>query len=358
MSLREIANHAKVSTATVSRVINGVPTVNRNLAKRVQKAIGEHGYSGNTQARCLVSGKSRLFGLVISDMRDPFFPEIVQSFEAAAIEFGCEALVMSTLHDPKRIELSVRRMVERRIEGAAVLTFGSEEVILEKLRVQGIAAVFVDVEPCRSTASVVQIDYKRGTRHAVQHLAALRHEHIGYVAGPAHSKTALAKRSAFEESMHEISLDVSSELMVAGDDTVEGGMRALTLFARLQDRPTAIVCSTDMAAVGVMKQAHELGMAVPQELSVIGFDDIPLAGFVTPPLTTVIVPKAELARLAFRALICELNPARDEIYQPQEYLLNTDLVLRRSTALACLRRSGLTDLQSLEANSAHGETFA
>jgi LacI family transcriptional regulator len=226
-----------------------------------------------------------------------------------------------------------------------------DEVIIENLRAQEIAAVFVDVEPRRSKAGVVQIDYKRGTRHAVQHLAALRHERIGYVAGPAHSKTALAKRSAFEECMQEISLPLSSELMVAGDDTVEGGMRALTLFARLQGHPTAIVCSTDMAAVGVMKRAHELGMAVPQELSVIGFDDIPLAGFVTPPLTTVIVPKAELARLAFRALICELNPARDEIYQPQEYLLNTDLVLRRSTALACLRRSGLTDLQSLVANS-------
>jgi LacI family transcriptional regulator len=156
--------------------------------------------------------------------------------------------------------------------------------------------------------------------------------------------------------MQEISLSLSSELVVAGDDTVEAGIRALTLFARLQDHPTAIVCSTDMAAVGVMKRAHELGMAVPQELSVIGFDDIPLAGFVTPPLTTVIVPKAELARLAFRALICELNPARDETYQPQEYLLNTDLVLRRSTALARLRRSGLTELQSLVGNSHTGET--
>ena len=142
MSLREIANHANVSTATVSRVINGVPTVNRNLAKRVWKAVGERGYSANSQARCVVSGKSRLFGLVISDMRDPFFPEIVQSFEAAAIEFGCETLVTSTLHDPKRMELSVRRMVERRIEGAAVLTFGSEEVIIENLRAQEIAAVF------------------------------------------------------------------------------------------------------------------------------------------------------------------------------------------------------------------------
>jgi len=350
MSLREIANHAKVSTATVSRVINGVPTVNRNLAKRVWRAVGEHGYSSNSQARCLVSGKSRLFGLVISDMRDPFFPEIVQSFEAAAIEFGCETLVTSTLDDPKRMELSVRRMVERRIEGAAVLTFGSEEVIIENLRAQEIAVVFVDVEPLRSKAGVVQIDYRRGTRHAVQHLAALRHERIGYVAGPVHSKTALAKRSAFEECMQEISLPLSSELMVTGDDTVEGGMRALALFARLQDRPTAIICSTDMAAVGVMKRAHELGMAVPQELSVVGFDDIPLAGFITPSLTTVLVPKAELARLAVRALVCELNPARDEIYRAQHYLLNTDLVLRRSTALAWPRRSGLTDLQSLVAN--------
>jgi LacI family transcriptional regulator len=100
-----------------------------------------------------------------------------------------------------------------------------------------------------------------------------------------------------------------------------------------------------------MKRAHELGMAVPQDLSVIGFDDIRLEGFVTPPLTTVTVPKAELASLAVRALVGELNPARNEICQPQQYLLNTDLVLRRSTALAWPRRSGFTNLQSLVANS-------
>jgi LacI family transcriptional regulator len=350
MSIREIANHAKVSTATVSRVINGIPTVNRNLAKRVRKVVGEHGYSANNHARCLVSGKSGLLGLVVSDMRDPFVPGIVQSFEAAANEFGRETLVASTLHDLRRIELSIRRMAERRVEGVAVLTFGSEELILDGLRTQGITAIFVDVEPGHCNASV-QIDYRRGTRQAVQHLAALKHERIAYIAGPADSKTAFAKRSAFEECMEEIALSVSSELIVAGDDTLEAGMRALTQFEQLQNRPTAVFCSTDMAAVGVMRRAHELGVAVPQELSVIGFDDIPLAGFVTPPLSSVLVPRNKLAKLALRILLCELNRFGQEIYEPKEYLLNTDLVLRHSTALASPSRSGLIDLPTITAES-------
>ena len=134
MDIREIAKRAKVSTATVSRTINRVPTVDPVLSKRVWKVVDELGYFPNTQARALVSGKSRFFGLIISEITNPFFPEIVQVFERIAVENHYEVLLTSTGNDPTRIRDAVRRMIERRVEGVAVMTFGMEEGLLEDLR--------------------------------------------------------------------------------------------------------------------------------------------------------------------------------------------------------------------------------
>src|SRR6201981_3313657 len=127
MDIREIAKQARVSTATVSRVINRLPTLNPQLAKRVWSVIDELGYYPNTQARALVSGRSRIFGLIISDITNPFFPEILPVFETIAVQDRYEILLSSTSNDPKRMESSARRMIERRVEGVAVLTFGKEE---------------------------------------------------------------------------------------------------------------------------------------------------------------------------------------------------------------------------------------
>src|ERR1700728_1471751 len=125
---------AKVSIATVSRTINGVPTVTPQLSRRVWKVIEELGYYPNTQARALVSGKSRIFGLIVSEITNPFFPEIVQEFEDIAVQNHYEILLTSTVHDPKRMELAVRRMIERRVDGVAILTFGMEDALIEDLR--------------------------------------------------------------------------------------------------------------------------------------------------------------------------------------------------------------------------------
>src|SRR5712672_1431277 len=127
MDIREIARRAKVSTATVSRTINRVPTVDPQLAKRVWKVVEELGYYPNSQARALVSGKSRIFGLIVSEITNPFFPEIVQAFEDIAVQHNYEILLSSPGHDPKRVAAAVRRMIERRVEGVAVMTFGMEE---------------------------------------------------------------------------------------------------------------------------------------------------------------------------------------------------------------------------------------
>src|SRR6266571_3239001 len=333
MDIREIARRAKVSIATVSRAINRVPTVDPQLARRVWKVADQLGYYPNTQARALVSGKSRLFGLVVSEITNPFFPEIVQTFEELAVQNDYEILLTSTVHDAKRMESSVRRMIERRVDGVAILTFGMEESLLDDLRLRKVPLVFVDVGPDAPRVSNIRIDYQSGIRQAVQHLAALRHTAIAFVAGPSHLKSALARKEAFTTSMSEIGLAVAPELIVVGDHAMEGGMRALGELMRLRRRPTAVLCSNDMTAIGVMREAYDLGISVPRDLSVVGFDNIRLSEFMIPPLSTIQMSQAELARIAFKALMDDVEqtgPAEGR----REYPLNTSLILRRSTALA------------------------
>jgi LacI family transcriptional regulator len=333
MDIREIAKRAKVSTATVSRTINRHPSVDPKLAKRVWKVVDELGYYPNTQARGLASGKSRILGLIVSEITNPFFPEIVHSFEEVAVAHNYEILVTSTVHDPKRMELSVRRMIERRVQGVAILTFGFEEALIEGLRYRNVPLVFVDVGPHVPGVTNIRINYMSGIRQAVQHLAALRHQRIAFVTGPLHMKSALARKSAFEQSMQEIGLAIAPELIVVGDHTMAGGMRALVTLAGLGDRPTAVLCSNDMTAIGVMREAYDYGISVPDELSVVGFDDIRLSEFMIPPLTTIQMSQTHLAQLAFEALVRALDPDADK-NKPQEYFLDTSLILRRSTALA------------------------
>jgi LacI family transcriptional regulator len=300
------------------------------MAKRVWKAVEELGYYPNRQARALVSGRSRTFGLVVSEIINPFFPEIVQTFETLAVAQNYEILLTSTIHDPTRMELAVRRMIESRVDGVAILTFGMEDELLEHLRFRNLPLVFVDVGPKAPRVSNIRVDYAHGIRQAVQHLAAMRHELIGFVTGPLRLRSAMARKDAFEESMHEIGLQIKPEFIVEGDHRLEGGKLALQKLSKLREQPTALLCSNDMTAIGVMRQAFELGIAVPQELSVIGFDDTRLADFMIPPLTTIQMSQKELARLAFDALIKEI---KREAPAPNgtEYTLETDLILRKST---------------------------
>ncbi len=332
MDIREVAKRAGVSIATVSRTINRVPTVDPQMCKRVWKAIDELEYYPNMQARALVSGQSRIFGLVVSEITNPFFPEIVQVFGNIAVEHGYEIMLVSTEHDQKRMDLSVRRMVERRVDGVAVMTFGMEDLLLKDPKFRKVPMVFVDVGPDRPLVSNIRIDYLNGIRQAVQHLAALRHQKIAFISGPMGLPTARARRRAFEQAMNEIGLKVRKESVEEGDHTVEGGMKAAQLLLDIADRPTAVLCSNDLTALGVIRQCYQAKLSIPRDLSVVGFDDIKLAEFVIPPLTTVRMSQAELARLAFQALLSSVNRRVEPIHR-SECTLTTTLVLRNSTAL-------------------------
>ncbi|HTQ96889.1 MAG TPA: LacI family DNA-binding transcriptional regulator [Candidatus Acidoferrum sp.] len=332
MNIREIAKRAKVSTATVSRTINRIPTVKPQLAKRVWKAVDELGYFPSMQARALVSGKSRTFGLIVSEITNPFFPEIVHVFEETALHHNYEILLTSTVHDTERMKIAVRRMLEHRVEGVAVMTFGMEDSLLNDLKLRQVPLVFVDVGPQRPHVSNIRIEYLLGIRQAVQHLAALRHERIGFITGPLTLKSAVARRDAFLQSMKEIGMAVDPALIVEGNHTLEGGEKAFTEMLALSSPPTAVLCSNDMSAMGVMRKSYAEGIVIPRDLSVIGFDNIRITQYTLPPLTTIEMSQTELARMAFQALLEDVQRKVPNL-KGTEYVLMTSLVLRESTGL-------------------------
>ena len=235
MDIRDVAKRAKVSTATVSRTVNQVATVDAQLAKRVWRAIEELGYYPNRQARALVSGKSRVFGLIVSEITNSFFPEIVETFETSAVEQNYEILLTSTIHDPKRMELAARRMIEGRVEGVAILTFGMEEALLEHLRFRNFPLVFVDVGPQAPRVSNICVDYAHGIRQAVEHPAAMKHDWALKL------RSAFARKDAFEESMREIGFEAKPEFIVEGDHRLEGGKQALQKLSKLREQPTTLL---------------------------------------------------------------------------------------------------------------------
>jgi LacI family transcriptional regulator len=328
MDIHTVAKRANVSIATVSRTVNRVPTVSPKLAKRVWDAIQELGYFPNTQARALGSGRSGLLGLIVSEITNPFFPELIQGFEDVAVENGYEILVSSTNYDPKRMELCIRRMIERKVEGVAVMTFGIEQPLYEQLAHRNIPLVLVDAGPDRPGISLLKVDYYHGIRQGVQHLAALGHRKIGFISGPPGLHSAESRVHAFTKSIAECGIALENDWLVAGDHTLEGGIGAMEKILAGSRQPTGIMCSNDMTALGVLHKAYRAGLRVPQDLSVIGFDDIHMARVMIPPLTSIQMSRVELSRAAVSALRAQVEGTG----QQREYRIDTQLVVRESTS--------------------------
>jgi len=327
MDINTVAKLARVSIATVSRTINHVPTVNAQMAKRVWDAIRELNYFPNTQARALVSGRSRLLGLIVSEITNPFFPELIQGFEDVAVESGYEILVSSTNYDPDRMSLCIRRMLERNAEGVAIMTFGIEEPLLDQLAIRNVPIVTVDVGPDRPGFSLLKVDYLHGIRQGVQHLAALGHRKIGFISGPKRLHSAQSRLSAFTNSLTECGIPPEPSWLLEGDHTLEGGIAAMERILESGRVPTAVMCSNDMTAIGVLHKLYRAGLRVPDDLSVIGFDDIHMARVTIPPLTSIHMSRHELARTAVMALRAHL----EGIELDRERKVDTYLVVRETT---------------------------
>lgn len=332
MSIRDVARRAGVSIATVSRSVNRLPTVDPELSRRVLRVIDELGYVPNTQARALVSGRSRTLGLIVSEITNPFFPELVQEFENLAVAQGYEVLIGSTNYEPARTESMIRRMLQRNVDGVAVMTFGIEEDMVEKLVEREFPLVFVDAGPDLPNIRVLKIDYAEGIRQAVQHLAALGHRDIAFISGPLRLRSAVARRDAFLKSMAGLGLKVPSARIVEGNHTMEGGIAAMKHLTALRLLPTAVLCSNDMTAIGALHTLYKTTHRVPQDISVVGFDDVHLVQFMLPPLTTVQMSCKDLATAAIDALRAGIERDHPKASK-KEWHIPTRLIVRQSTAL-------------------------
>jgi LacI family transcriptional regulator len=340
MDIRDVAQRARVSIATVSRAINRMPTVDPALAARVWRAVEELNYFPNTQARALVSGKSRLLGLIVSEITNPFFPELIQSFEQAAVARGYEILIGSTNYERKTMEQCARRMLERKVDGVAVMTFGVDEMIFDGFNAGSTPMVFIDAAPARPCSSALPVDYRTGIHEAVQHLAVLGHRSLGFISGPLRLRSSQARKTAFLDCLRAIGIQPEPAWLIEGDHTLDGGRDAMERILAQKNWPTAIVCSNDMTAIGVQHALFEASLSVPADFSLIGFDDIHLAEYTIPPLTTVRMSCQDIATKAVAALLAHLDglpPATEH-----ENRIPTHLIVRRTTGLP---RHALNDIQ-------------
>ena len=328
MNIKEVAKLAKVSTATVSRTINGSDKVTPETAERVRRAIETLKFYPNTYARALGSGRSSLYGLIISDLTNPFFPELVKSFEEIAVQHGQEVLIANTNYDPHRMEICVSRMLQRKVDGVAIMTSEMAEHLVDELSVRRIPLTFLDTAVPQKGISNIAVDYAVGIDAAVEHLTSLGHKAISFIAGPPSLTSARIRKRAFIHSLERNRIKLDPHFMVEGNHHTEGGYDAMSRLLDLKVRPTAVLASNDMTAIGATVAIFERGLEIPNDISIIGFDDIELSAFTHPALTTVRLSRQEIAKMAFYALY---NTYQSGPNKGVEYPIQTNLIVRKST---------------------------
>ena len=325
MTIREVAERAGVGIATVSRTLHNSSRVSPETAARVRRAMQELGYRPNTHAQSLVSGRSHMLGLVVSDIINPFFPELIQGFQDVALQHGYDVFIASTGYDSSRMSHCVGRMIERKVDGVAIMTSEIDPSLTAQFANRKVPLVFLDVGKPGNGISNVRIDYAGGITDAVGHLLGLGHTDIAFISGPVELKSARERRTAFLSALHVLGRE---QLVEEGNHRVDGGVSAMTRLLRGATMPTAVLGSNDLTAIGALHGIHAAGLRVPEDISVVGFDDIAMSEFTVPPLTTVRLPRAELARVACDALLGMIGAGG----KGAEVRLGTELIIRRSTS--------------------------
>lgn len=349
MRIKDVAKIAGVSTATVSHVLNGTRYVRDETRERVLDAIRELNYTPNAAARSLASGRSNTLGLIISDIANPFFPELVKVIQEHALERGYDVLLANTNYDPRRTVSCVEYMIERNVRGVAIMTSEMEFSLVDRLAARNVAVVFLDLGPVGIHMSNLNVDYEHGVRAGVEHLLSLGHRRIAYVSGPLRLRSAARRHDAFAEIMDRSRASLQTKpVYLEGDFTAAGGQEAARRILAMRTRPTAVFAANDLMAIGVLREFTSAGVRVPDDVSVIGFDDISFAELCDPSLTTIAYPRAEIGRAAVDAL---LDTIADESSMGRELKVSTRLVVRESTGPA---RAGQTGRAATAAGASRG----
>jgi len=329
MTIRDVAKVAGVSTATVSNVLNKTGKVGQNTRHLVLSAVKRLGYVPDLHARRLASGDRRTLGIIVSDLENPFFPEVIKGFEVRARQLGYQTVLGDTNYDPRRTREAAEKMMQQKVRGVAVMTSEISLRLIHELARQKIAVTFLDLAPVREYMSSLRIDYFSGIEQIFRYLYANGHRRIAFVAGRSGLKSNVARLRAYENCMRAAGLEPGP--VFPGDLRFEGGFTAGLSIANSSPRPTAVMAINDLTAVGVIKGLLNAGCRVPQDVSVTGLDKTRLAEYSNPSLTTVDIQREFLGRMAADA-IHELSSSAAS--QGKEYHIGAELVLGGSTGPA------------------------
>jgi LacI family transcriptional regulator len=328
-TIRDVAKAAGVSTATVSNVLNKTGKVGSGTRRLVLRTVRRMGYIPDAHARHLASRDRRTLGIIVSDIENPFFPEVIKSFETRARQLGYDAILSDTNYDPRRTQQAAERMMEHKVRGVAIMTSEISLRLIHELARRKIAVTFLDLAPVHGYMSNLRIDYASGVEQIVRYLHQNGHRKIAFVAGKHGLKSNMARLEAYEKCMRDLGLEPGPVL--PGDLRFEGGLEAGLAVAKLSPRPTAVVAINDLTAVGVMKGLLNSGCRVPEDVSVTGFDKTRLAEYVNPSLTTVDIHRKTLGRIAADALH-ELSGS--DTPHGKEYEIGAELIVGGSTGPA------------------------
>ena len=329
-NLDAVAKKAGVSIATVSRVLNNLMVVKSATRARVLKAAEELRYSPNLHARSLARGKSRTLGILVSNMDNPFFFDIYHALEAAAHSCGYEVVVANTGYRPEQLVSSVRLLLGWRVAGLAAIVSEMDSHLMKVLTDSNIPIVFYDVGTPKRNITNVRVDYRNGMKSIVGYLHSLGHTRMAFLGHHSALGPITERRKTFMETVGRFSPTVQAQV-VGGSDGLEGGRQAARELLATGFGPTAIICVNDIMAVGVMRELREQGIRVPEDISVTGFDNIKLAEFCSPTLTTVHIPRENIGRTIFEILAVQKTADR---LAGREILIDPELVIRESTGIA------------------------
>jgi DNA-binding LacI/PurR family transcriptional regulator len=327
--MKDVAERAGVSLTTVSLVLNKprLRSIPPGTRRRVLDAMRALKYQPNIHARRLASRHSSAVGIVISEISNPFFADIIQAFEKSASERGLDQILWNTEYEPARIEAAVRRMIMEKVRGVAIMTSTFDEKYVDELARNRIPTVLLNPGPSHSRIRRIQTDYSSGVTQAVDHLLELGHRIFGVISGPLRSRAAARIREIFIEVLAKKGVHCCQA--VESDYKADAGASAVRSILAHPPLPTAILCGNDLIALGAISAFQEAGIRVPEDVSVVGADDVFFAPLARPPLTTVAVPREELGRMALEVLE---NMNRSRPRTPENLTLETHLVVRKSTA--------------------------
>ncbi len=324
-SIKDVATRAGVSVSTVSHVINRTRFVAEETAARVERSIAELGYSPNRAARALAHGSSNLVGLVISDITNPFFPDIVRGFEDNTAARGWDYFLMNTNYDPARMEHCVDRMIAQRVKGVAIMTSEFQRGLVDRLRNNAIPVVALDLGTPGNFVSNISIDYEDGIRQATEHLAAMGHRSLGFICGSDRLSSHLRRRLAFEGNAKKLGMTFKVKSGEISDAAGEAAVDDLVSGAK---PVSAIMTASDLIAFGALRRLNTLKKRVPEQISLVGFDDILFASITLPALTTIAIDRRDLGNMAADTLYrLTVDPA----HAGHDHQLYSRLVVRQST---------------------------